>query len=179
MPRITKPLSSTEVKNAKPKEKEYTLRDGGGLYLRITPTGSRIWLFDYYRPITKKRTNMAFGPYPEVSLAQARQKRDEARALLAQGTDPREWEQQQAEQARAVTEHTFRAVAERWFELKKPSVTANYADDLIRSCSPPRELINGFAGNDKPPLGGFIIFGEMVDLVPVCLNTAQKAFKPQ
>ncbi|WP_270793651.1 MULTISPECIES: integrase arm-type DNA-binding domain-containing protein [unclassified Aeromonas] len=133
MPRITKPLSSTEVKNAKPKEKEYTLRDGGGLYLRITPTGSRIWLFDYYRPITKKRTNMAFGPYPEVSLAQARQKRDEARALLAQGTDPREWEQQQAEQARAVTEHTFRAVAERWFELKKPSVTANYADDLIRS----------------------------------------------
>ena len=72
MPRITKPLSSTEVKNAKPKEKEYTLRDGGGLYLRITPTGSRIWLFDYYRPITKKRTNMAFGPYPEVSLGKVR-----------------------------------------------------------------------------------------------------------
>ena len=52
MPRITKPLSSTEVKNAKPKEKEYTLRDGGGLYLRITPTGSRIWLFDYYRRLS-------------------------------------------------------------------------------------------------------------------------------
>lgn len=133
MPRITKPLSPTEVKNAKPKEKEYTLRDGGGLYLRVTPTGSRIWLFDYYRPLTKKRANMAFGPYPAVSLAQARQKRDEARTLLAQGIDPREWEQQQAEQARAITEHTFRAIAERWFELKKPSVSANYAEDLWRS----------------------------------------------
>lgn len=133
MPRITKPLSPTEVKNTKPKEKEYTLRDGGGLYLRVTPTGSRIWLFDYYRPLTKKRANMAFGPYPAVSLAQARQKRDEARTLLAQGIDPREWEQQQAEQARAITEHTFRAIAERWFELKKPSVSANYAEDLWRS----------------------------------------------
>ncbi|MFM5679040.1 integrase arm-type DNA-binding domain-containing protein [Aeromonas veronii] len=55
MPRITKPLSSTEVKNAKPKEKEYTLRDGGGLYLRITPTGSRIWLFDYYRVARRRK----------------------------------------------------------------------------------------------------------------------------
>lgn len=79
MARITKPLTATEINAAKPREKEYTLRDGDGLFLRITKNGSKIWLFDYYRPISKKRTNMGFGTYPDLSLAAARQKRDEAR----------------------------------------------------------------------------------------------------
>ena len=64
MSRITKPLTATEISAARPSANEYTLRDGGGLYLRIKPNGSKIWLFDYYRPITKKRTNMGFGVYP-------------------------------------------------------------------------------------------------------------------
>ena len=88
MSRITKPLTATEISAARPSANEYTLRDGGGLYLRIKPNGSKIWLFDYYRPITKKRTNMGFGVYPDLSLSAARQKRDEARRLLAQGIHP-------------------------------------------------------------------------------------------
>jgi hypothetical protein len=72
MARITKPLTNTEVKQAKPREKVYTLSDGGGLQLRIKPNGSKLWLLDYKRPYTKKRTSLSFGSYPELSLAEAR-----------------------------------------------------------------------------------------------------------
>ena len=72
MATIVKPLSPTEIKNAKPKEKEYTLSDGEGLLLLILPSGSKSWRFNYARPLTGKRTKMALGGYPELSLADAR-----------------------------------------------------------------------------------------------------------
>ena len=89
MAKITKPLTNTEVKQAKPRDKEYNLSDGWGLMLRVKPTGSKFWLFNYYRPYTKKRTNFSFGIYPDISLAEARKKRDEARSLLAKDIDPK------------------------------------------------------------------------------------------
>jgi Arm domain-containing DNA-binding protein len=58
------------VKQAKPKEKIYTLSDGDGLQLRIKPNGSKLWLFDYRRPYTNKRTCLSFGSFPELSLAE-------------------------------------------------------------------------------------------------------------
>ena len=61
---VIKPLTDTQVKKAKSKEKLYTLSDGGGLQLRIKPNGSKLWLFDYKRPYTKKRTCVSFGSYP-------------------------------------------------------------------------------------------------------------------
>ncbi len=67
MARTTKPLTNTEVKQAKSKEKVYTLSDGGGLQLRVKPNGSKLWLFDYLRPYTKKRTSLRFGSYPTIS----------------------------------------------------------------------------------------------------------------
>ena len=67
MAKTTKPLTNTEVKQAKPKEKEYNLADGNGLYLRIKPIGSKIWLFNYSRPYTKKRANLSLGAYPEIN----------------------------------------------------------------------------------------------------------------
>ena len=82
MPRLTKRLTNTEVDKAKPKTKEYSLSDGDGLSLRIKPNGSKLWLFNYYHPTTKKRTNAGLGMYPAVSLAQAHQKRDEYCACL-------------------------------------------------------------------------------------------------
>ena len=81
MPRITKPLTHTEVSQAKPKDKINDLSDGGGLQLRIKPNGSKIWQLNYFRPYTKKRTSISFGPYPAVTLADARSKKKEARAL--------------------------------------------------------------------------------------------------
>jgi len=96
MARITKPLTNTEVKQAKPKEKIYTLSDGDGLQLRVKPNGSKLWLFDYYRPFTKVRTSLSFGSYPEVSIADARSKCKAARELLAKNIDPKEHREEQA-----------------------------------------------------------------------------------
>ena len=88
MPRMTKPLSATEIKNAQPKESDYYLVDGQGLKLRIFPSGAKQWLLNYYRPTNKKRANFSLGKYPDVSLAVARKKAQEARELIAQGIDP-------------------------------------------------------------------------------------------
>jgi hypothetical protein len=88
MARTTKPLTDTEVKQAKPLAKEYNLADGNGLYLRVKPNGTKFWLFNYSRPYTRKRANLSFGEYPALSLVKARQKRQESLELLAQDIDP-------------------------------------------------------------------------------------------
>ena len=75
MAKTTKQLTDTEVKTAKPKAKEYNLADGRGLALRVKPTGTKTWIFNYQHPITKKRNNLGFGSYPDVTLARAREKR--------------------------------------------------------------------------------------------------------
>ena len=82
MPRITKPLTSTEIKNSKPKGKEYKLNDGGGLSFRVRINGTKDWIFRYYEPFTKKRKDISFGSFPTVSLADARNKRDQAKKII-------------------------------------------------------------------------------------------------
>ncbi|AWY45340.1 integrase arm-type DNA-binding domain-containing protein [Glaesserella parasuis] len=83
-----KPLSVTECNNAKPKEKEYSLSDGLGLFLLVRATGAKIWRFQYYKPFTKKRTLISLGAFPSVSLKEAREIRDLYRSLLAKNVDP-------------------------------------------------------------------------------------------
>ncbi|WP_392552938.1 integrase domain-containing protein [Orbus wheelerorum] len=121
MARITTPLSDTKIKTAKPQEKEYTLQDGRGLYLLIKPIGTKIWRFNYYRPVSKKRALISFGSYPEVSLADARIKRDSARELLAKGTDPQDYKQSEQRRLQEEQENTFEKVAREWFTLKSKS----------------------------------------------------------
>lgn len=78
-------LTVTATNNAKPKDKPYKLSDEKGLYLFIQASGSKSWRFDY--SFDGKRKTLALGAYPDVSLADARNKRDEARKLLANETD--------------------------------------------------------------------------------------------
>jgi len=80
------PLTDSAIKTAKPKEKPFKLSDGHGLYLEVTPTGSKLWRLKYR--IAGKEKKLAIGAYPAVSLQQARQRRTDARELLAQGADP-------------------------------------------------------------------------------------------
>ncbi|ELS4797243.1 tyrosine-type recombinase/integrase [Vibrio alginolyticus] len=133
MPRQTKPLTATEVKNAKPKEKEYSLVDGQGLKLRVLPSGSKQWQLNYYRPTNGKRANLNLGRYPEVSLVQARKSALEARELIAQRIDPQEHKEQKLQEYKAIHEHTFLNISKEWFEIKKHDVTPDYAVDIWRS----------------------------------------------
>jgi integrase len=105
-------LSPLAVSKAKPKDKPYKLSDGGGLHLLVTPKGQRYWRFNY-RWGGKHRT-LAFGVYPDVSLADARAKRDEARRVLAVGADPSHKRKQDAREAKARSADTFKALAEEW-----------------------------------------------------------------
>ncbi|ELA9323947.1 integrase domain-containing protein [Vibrio parahaemolyticus] len=133
MARNVKPLTFTEVNKAKPKEKEYTLSDGQGLMLSIRPSGSKVWLFKYQKPFTKKRTNISFGSFPEISIADARKLRLEALTLLAKQIAPREHKQQQTQGKLAELEHTFEKISESWMIVKNSTVSENYATDIWRS----------------------------------------------
>ncbi len=76
MPRVIKPLTALQVKNAKPQNKPYKLYDGGGLFLLVTPAGGKLWRLKY-RQENGKEGLLSFGSYPAVSLEQARRKRDD------------------------------------------------------------------------------------------------------
>ena len=129
----TKPLTNTEVKQAKPKEKVYKLYDGEGLQLRIMPSGSKVWLFDYKRPYTKKRTCLSLGAYPALSIAEARKKRTEAKELLAKDIDPQEYRDEQSRISEKAHNNTLEYIAAQWLEVKRASVSADHAADTWRS----------------------------------------------
>lgn len=89
MPKVVVPLTDTKIKKTKADpENIQKLSDGKGLFLMITKNGEKFWRFDYARPYTKKRNSISFGNYPIIGLAEARQRRDDARTLLAQNIDP-------------------------------------------------------------------------------------------
>jgi len=131
MARTVKPLTDTQIKQAKPKEKEYSLSDGFGLQLIIKPSGTKNWIFKYYKPFTKKRTNLSFGKYPHITLADARKKREEANALLAKDIDPKEHRDNLYQQESQARLNTLEKVIENWFEVKKSSVSADYAEKVM------------------------------------------------
>lgn len=131
MARLTTPLTNTQVERAKPKDKDYSLMDGKGLFLRVKTNGIKSWLFNYYKPYTTppKRTNLGIGIYPQISLAQARIIRDEWLALLAQNIDPKDYRESIQLQKESEIKHTFRTVAEDWFNTKyKPTVIKETAE---------------------------------------------------
>lgn len=81
------PLSDLQIRNLRPREKAYKVADFDGLFVLVMPTDSRLWRFKYR--IGKKEKLLSIGRYPEVGLGQARAARDNARAILAQGEEPR------------------------------------------------------------------------------------------
>ena len=133
MPKITKPLSNTEISAAKAAEKQYSLADGDGLYLRIATSGTKTWLFNYYRPHTNKRANLSFGNYPSVTLAEARSMRSNSRSLLAKGVDPQTSKAQSDRSKQDEALATLMAVTAAWLEVKKHRVSLDHAGDIWRS----------------------------------------------
>jgi integrase len=109
-------LSDTSIRGAKATEKPYKLFDERGLFLLVTPSGSRLWRLRYRMAGREKL--LALGVYPDTTLKRAREKRDEARRLIADGIDPNA--QRKAE--RSAEAETFEAVAIEWLELHKNSL---------------------------------------------------------
>jgi len=126
-------LNDKEIKAAKPGDKDRVLSDGDGLQLRIRNNGSKLWNFNYRHPVSKARINIGLGTYPEISLAQARKLTIENRELVAQGIDPKERRNQKQLEEKEVNEYTVFNVAQQWLEVKKHTVTADYATDIWRS----------------------------------------------
>lgn len=138
MPALSKPLAPVAVANAKPKERPYKLADGGGLYLEVMPNGSRYWRMKYRHSGKEKR--IAFGVFPEVSLAEARKRREEARLQLREGKDPVEQRREiRTAQAQAAS-NSFEAVAREWLaglEAKSAPATVVKARWLVESFAVP------------------------------------------
>lgn len=127
------PLTNTQVKQAKESDKEYTLSDGDGLQLRIKTNGTKLWILKYTHPITKKRTNISFGSYPDVPLAEARKRRADAKKLIAHNIDPKQHKDEQLLMERTELENTFGKLADKWLELKKESVKPETAEKAYRA----------------------------------------------
>jgi len=108
MPRSTTPLSDTEIKKSKIKDKPYKLSDGQGLYLVVKDNGTKFFRYDY--TFQNKRKSMSFGTYPDISLKEARIKRDETKKLLLEGIDPIEYKNNNI----PTLSSTFKAIAENW-----------------------------------------------------------------
>ena len=120
MPKICKPLSDTKIRKSKPEEKDYKLSDGQGLYIVIKSNGTKMWRFDF--TFLGKRKSMSFGIYDEVSLKEARQKREKARKNIERGINPIDSKSSNFE----VTVD-FKYISEKWLALMKDSWTeSNY-----------------------------------------------------
>src|SRR5476649_2238048 len=99
MPKLATPLTEQQIASLAPRPRSFIIGDGGGLFLQIEPAGKKVWRMAYRRG--HKETSISFGPYPEVSLAEARQHRDNARQLIDAGGDPVEQRREMEKQERA------------------------------------------------------------------------------
>jgi len=125
MPKRILPLSDAQVSKAKPADKDYKLFDGAGLFLQVTPSGGKLWRFKYR--FDGKQKLLALGQYPEISLANARKQREEARTLLANDQDPGEVKKA-AKKAEALKDaSSFELVAREWFGKNDPVWSPGHA----------------------------------------------------
>ena len=123
-------LSNLLINKTKPQAKTLRLSDGRGMYLEISPKGGKWWRFKYRLDGKEKRISL--GVYPDVGLAAARDKREEARRLVAAGIDPTEHRKAAKVALVESTENTFEAIAREWFGLFSKQWVSGHADKIIR-----------------------------------------------
>lgn len=143
MPKRAEPLTPSAVQNAKPgfnpsmpekeprrypdKSKPFKMIDGRGMFLWVKPDGSKLWRWRYYRPVSGAENMLGLGAFPEVSLKRARERRECARALLAEGVDPGEQRKAQAAAKLERMENTFAAVADELLRQRVAKIAAGTA----------------------------------------------------
>lgn len=140
MPKIVSPLTLSQIKLAKPKEKLYKLADGGGLALWVLPSGGKSWRITYKRPTDNKSDTLTLGLYPEFSLAEARQWRDEIKGKIARGQNPKKISDDVS--AKYRFENRFIEWHERWSKTK----TKKYAKQVFSAIE--TNVLPVFKGKD-------------------------------
>ena len=126
MSRELNQLKDTEVKQAKPKEKQYYLNDGGGLRLQIKPNGSKIWVFRFMLNGSSKETT--FKSYPTTTLKEAREKRAEYKKLIDNNINPIDYFNKEKEQQKKEETNSFKNVMYQWLENEKPNAKIEQYD---------------------------------------------------
>lgn len=151
VPALRRPLSDAACRKAVARETPWKLWDTGGLYLRIAPSGAKGWRFDYRHAGKKK--GISFGPYGEVTLAQAREKCRDARDLIRAGHDPSSVRRDTKRQAVAAGGNTFKVMANEWLSLQTfaPTTLAK-VKYLLRTCLFPTLGTRPVTAIDTPEL---------------------------
>ena len=124
------PLTDTAIRNARSRDKPIHLFDEGGLYLEISPAGGKLWRLKYRFGGKEKR--LAFGAYPEITLADARERRDQARKLLANDVDPSEHKEAQKSASQERAANSFEVIGRKWFGKHCDTWAASHSDKIIR-----------------------------------------------
>lgn len=124
-------LTDVKVRSAKPMDKPYKLTDGEGMHLLVHPNGSKYWRLQYR--FDGKQKMLALGVYPEISVSEARQRRDEAKRQVANSIDPSEKKKVEKQARKVAVENTFKSVALEWHEYKRPNWSKGYAEDLMET----------------------------------------------
>lgn len=124
-------LTDAQIRAAKPRPKPYKLTDANRLHLLVTPSGGKLWRWSYN--FDRKQKGMAFGAWPQVTLADARLKRDEAQTLLNEMRDPAIAKKLKVEEALEASRQTFERIAREWFATNRSRWAVVHQNDVIRS----------------------------------------------
>ncbi|MEK6747128.1 MAG: integrase arm-type DNA-binding domain-containing protein [Pseudomonadota bacterium] len=124
------PLTDIAIRTAKPKDKAYKLTDGGGLFLFIQPNGGKWWRYKYR--FAGKQKLLALGIYPDVSLADVRERHSQARKVLAAGNDPSELKKEAKRLAIMKAENNFESIAREWHETNLNTWTPKHGANIIK-----------------------------------------------
>jgi len=111
------PLTDIAIRNAKPRAKPYKLGDALGLFLLVQPTGGKFWRVKYR--VDGKEKKLGIGTYPEVSLGEARKRRDDAREMMAGGKDPSREKQRSKVRAKLEADNTFSAISAEYCKKRR------------------------------------------------------------
>lgn len=125
-------LTDISIRNAKLAAKDYKIADSGGLYLQVTPAGGRLWRFKFR--FDGKERKLAIGRYPEISLSEARKRRDAAREQIALGNDPARAKQREKIRAQLSSENTFAAIAAEYCDKRKRDGQKGWAPSTAIRC---------------------------------------------
>lgn len=125
------PLTDMEIRRSKPADKPYTLNDGNSLSLLIEPNGSKGWRFRYR--FDGKPKMISLGTYPEISLNDARQKRDKAKKLVAAGINPSDVRKREKQERKTEAGNTFETITREWYQKRIDRWSSSYAEEMIKT----------------------------------------------